>query len=175
MEPSLDSVVNLGSCLKPKLIFEDERGMPDFIGDGECCVVAEFLLTVSGVKFTCLTILPTSAPGVEGIEGSGFSRLGRVGLLVKEGIEDGFVTGFVTDFLALKLGCRRIDLTRSNLPGLPIELRGSDLTMLLKLLVIADLVKPRGVPATDKFGLDGDFDRVGICVFFVFAARDKEA
>lgn len=93
--------VNLVACLGPKLILDVERGMPDFIGDGEFWTVAEVLLTVSGVKFTCLTALgPPPVPGVKGIAGSAFSRLGRLGLLVNEGIDDGFATGF----FALKLG-----------------------------------------------------------------------
>lgn len=46
--------------------------------------------------------------------------------------------------------------------------------MALRLSVVADLVRPRGVLAIDRFGLDGDLESVGIW-FFVFAAREREA
>jgi hypothetical protein len=113
--------------------------MPDLIGDGEFCTVADCLLTLSSVKLTCLTLFERSRPvGVLGIVGSAFSRFGLLGLLVKEGMAEGF--------FELKLGCLRIDLTRSNFPGLRRNPFESDFGMLLRLFVVEDLGSVRGVP-----------------------------
>jgi hypothetical protein len=49
-------------------------------------------------------------------------------------------------FFELKLGCLRIDLTRSNFPGLRRNPLESDLGMLLRLFVVEDLGSVRGVP-----------------------------
>ena len=117
------------------MIFDVERGIQDFIGEGECCTVAACLLTVSGVKFTCFAGLELPIPtGVVGMEGSALSRLGLLGLLDNVGIE----VGVAHDFFALELGYLRIDLTRSNLPGLRKKLFGSDLGRLPRLFVVTD-------------------------------------
>jgi hypothetical protein len=129
--------------------------MADLKGDGDCGIVATFLLTVSGVKFICLVLLERSSPGVVGIDGRAFSRFGLLGLLTREGIDEGAANGFL-----LELGYLRIDLTRSSLPGLRKKFLDWDRGTLPMLLIVADLVRPRGVPF--KLGLDGDLDRVGI-------------
>jgi len=128
--------------------------MADLKGDGEFGIVAAFLLTVSGVKFTCLVLLERSGPGVVGIAGSAFSRFGLLGLRTREGIDED-AAGFL-----LELGYLRMDLTRSNLPGLRKKLLDWDRGTLPTLLIVADFVIPRGVPI--KLGLEGDLDRVGI-------------
>jgi hypothetical protein len=87
--------------------------MADLKGEGEFGIVAAFLLTVSGVKFTCLVLLERPNLGVVGIDGRAFSRLGLLELLVREGIDDGTAEGFL-----LELGYLRIDLTRPSFPGL---------------------------------------------------------
>jgi hypothetical protein len=90
------------------------------------------LLTVSGVKFTCFVDFePPISPGVVGIEGSALSKLGVLGLLHKVGIEVGIK--FV--FFGLELGYLRIDLTRSNLPGLCKKFFVSDLGTLTRFAV----------------------------------------
>ena len=129
--------------------------MADLKGEGEFGIVAAYLLTVSGVKFTCLVLLERSNLGVVGIDGRAFSRLGLLGFLAKEGIDDGAAEGFL-----LELGYLRIDLTRSSFPGLRKKLLDCDLRMLPTLFIVADFARPRVVPS--KLGLDGDFERVGI-------------
>ena len=130
--------------------------MPDFIGNGEFWTLAICFWTVSGVKSTCLAAIERSRLGVVGTEGSALSRSGLVGLLVRVGIEDGVALGF----FMLELGYLRINLTRSSFPGLRKKLLGSDFGRLLRLLVVADFVKPRGVPP--RVGFDGDLDTVRI-------------
>ena len=71
----------------PKPTLEVERGIPDFIGEGEAWTAAVlFRFVVSGVKLTCL--IGFEAPGVVGSEGRDFSKFGLLGLLLKEGIDD---------------------------------------------------------------------------------------
>jgi hypothetical protein len=133
---------------------------------------AACLLIVSGAKSTCFAVFEVPfSPGVVGIGGSDLSRLGLLGLLDNEGIEVGFALGF----FALELGYRRMDLTRSNLLGLCKKLLGSDFGALARLLIVVDFVKVLGI--TFKLGLDGDRDRVGICVvgFLALVARAREA
>jgi hypothetical protein len=140
-----------------RLIFEVERGIPDFIGEGEFSIVTVCLLIVSGVKLTCFAVFEVPFPsGVVGIEGSNLLRLDLLGLLANVGIE----LCLAFDFFALELGYRRMDLTRSNLLGLCKKLFGSDLGTLARLFVVADFVKILGM--TFKLGLDGDRDKVGI-------------
>lgn len=129
--------------------------MADLKGDGEFGIVAAFLLTVSGVKLTCLVLLERSCPGVVGIDGRAFSRFGLLGLLRRDGIDEGVAEGFL-----LELEYLRIDLTRSSLPGLRKEVLDWDRGTLPMLRTVTDLGRPRGVPT--KLGLDGDLDRVGI-------------
>jgi hypothetical protein len=113
-------------------------------------------LTVSGVKFTCLKFLgPPTVPGVVGTGGSDLSRLGLLGLLDEVGIEEGASFGFFE-----LLGYLRIDLTRSNFPGLRKKPLGADLGILLNVLAVVDLVRPRGVAL--RFGFDGGLDNAGI-------------
>jgi hypothetical protein len=139
------------------MTLEVERGIPDLTGDGEFWKVAAFLLTVSGVKLTCFTAFELTGPlGVVGTEGRTLSRFGLLGLLVKEGIEDGFTVGF----FMLELAFLRIDLTRSNLPGLRRKPLDSDFGRAFTLFVVADFGRVRGVPI--KLGFDGDLDKVGI-------------
>jgi hypothetical protein len=129
-------------------------------------------LTVSVVKLTCFAVFEVPLPpGVEGTEGSTLSRLGLLGLLDNVGMAVGIALGF----FALEPGYRRMDLTRSNLLGLRKRLFGSDFGALARLFVVADFVKAMGVGF--RFGLDGDRDKVGICVagFVTLAARAKEA
>jgi hypothetical protein len=74
-----------------------------------------------------------------------------------------------------------MDLTRSNLLGLRKRLLGSDFGALARLFVVADFVKALDekfmLGLGFKLGLDGDRDKVGICVadFLALAARAKEA
>jgi hypothetical protein len=155
-----------------RLVFDVERGIPDFIGEGEFCPVAACLLTVSVVKLTCFAVFEVPFPsGVEGTEGSTLSKLGLLGLLDNVGMAVGIALGF----FALELGYRRMDLTRSNLLGLRKRLFGSDFGALARLFVVADFVKALGVGF--RFGFDGDRDKVGICVagFVTLAARAREA
>jgi len=99
-----------------------------------------------------------------GTEGRAFSRFVLLGLPAKVGIEEG-----AADFFELKLGYRRIDLTRSNLLGLRIVTLDPDLGRLLILFIVADLAIPRGVcrfgrdgDLVSTLGRDGDLVRVGI-------------
>ena len=94
----LDRLIEDAFALKLKR--EAERGIADFIGDGEFCTAGARLSLISGVKLTFFTLFePPSPPGVVGNEGSAPLKLGLLGLLAKEGIADGLVDGF----LALKL------------------------------------------------------------------------
>ena len=68
------------------------------------------------------------------MEGSALSRLGLLGLLDNIGIDVCIAFGF----FALKLGYLRMDLTRSNLPGLRKKLFGSDLGTLSRSFMVAD-------------------------------------
>jgi len=124
------------------------------------------------VKLTCFAVFEVPfPPGVVGTEGSTLSRLGLLGLLDNAGM----AVGVALDFFVLEFGYRRMDLIRSNLLGLRKRLFGSDFGALARLFVVADFVKVLG--AGFGFGLDGDRDRVGICVagFVTLAARAKEA
>jgi len=121
--------------------------MPDFTGDGVFCIVS--FGRVSGVK---LTRFPPFEPfGVVGIDGRAFSRFGLLGL-VKEGMPE--------VFFRLKLGCLRIDFTRSNFPGPGWTTFDSDLGGTLRLPVVEDFGNVRGVLC--KLGFEGDRDKVGI-------------
>jgi hypothetical protein len=95
---------------------------------------------------------PPVVPGVVGREGSGLSRFGLLGLLDKVGIDE----GASLDFFKLP-GYLRIDLTRSNFPGLRKNPLDSDLGILLKLFAVVDLVWPPGVGF--RSGFVGDFMR----------------
>lgn len=153
------------------MTLDAERGIPDFTGEGEYCDVRLFFLTVSGVKLTCFTVLELADwRGVVGTDGRTLSRFGLLGLLVKEGIDDGFEIGF----FMLALACRRIDLTRANLPGLRRKLFDSGFGRMLKLLVLDGFGRVRGVPI--KLGFDGDLDKVGIWVegVLVLTARASD-
>jgi hypothetical protein len=75
------------------------------------------------------------------MEGRAFSRFGLLGLLTKVGIEDGAVVSFLELLVYL-----RMDLTRSNFPGLCKKLLDEDRGMVFMLLAVADFVKLRGVP-----------------------------
>lgn len=153
-----------------RLIPEAERGKANLKGDGDCGIVAAFLLMVSGVKFTCLALLERSGPGVVGNGGSTFSKFSLLGLLTSEGIDEGAAEVFL-----FELGYLRMDLTRSSLPGLRKKFLDWDRGTLPMLLIVADLVTPPGVPP--KLGLDGDLDKVGIRVagFLTDAARARDA
>jgi hypothetical protein len=134
------------------LILDVERGIPDLIGDGVVWAFVTCLLTVLGVKLTCFALLErSSSTGVVGRDGRAFSRFGLLGLLVKEGMAIGFL---------LELGYLKIDLTRSNFPGLRRKPLDSDLGRLLVLVAVADFERPRGV--FTKFGFDGDRESMGI-------------
>lgn len=143
--------------MERRLLFETERGILDFSGDGECCEATGFLLTVSGVKLTCFADLEvTGLCGVVGRDESVFSRPSLLGLLFRDAIEDGLIVGF----FILELACLSMDLTRSNLPGLRRKLLGSDFGATLTLLVVADFARPWGVPL--KCFFKADFDEEGI-------------
>ena len=130
----------------PKLIFEVERGIPDFTGDGE------FWLIIPELNIACLVPAVLCPPGVEGAGRIVFSRFGLLGLRASEGIEDG------VDFFIVELGCLRIDFMRSNFPGLrKIPLIPGLGAVMLRL---ADFGIPRGVAF--RLGFDGDLTRVGI-------------
>jgi hypothetical protein len=140
----------------PNLTFEADRGIPDLNGEGEALIATTCLSTVSGVKFTPLRFLgPPTVPGVVGREGSGLLRFGLLELLDNVGIEEGASFDFFK-----RPGYLRIDLTRSNFPGLRKKLLDSDLGILLKLFAVVNLARPRGVAL--RFGFDGDLDNVGI-------------
>jgi hypothetical protein len=141
------------------LALEVDRGIPDLIGEGELWKAeAEAFCVVWGVKSTCLAVFE-AATGVVGIDGSAFSKFGLLGLLLKDGIDTCAAAGF----LWLGLTCLRIDLTRSNLPGLLRLLFKGDFGSVVTLFVVADLVNFTGVPLI-RFGFEGDLERVGICV-----------
>ena len=146
---------------------EVERGIPDFIGDEVFVTVAADLLIASCVNLTCLAAFDRSSPGgVVGTDGRALSRFGLLGLLAKLGMAEGF--------FMLELGCLNMDLTRSNLHGLRRAVSGSGFGI---LLIVADLVRPRGVSVLARLGLDEDRDRVGIWVLgcLTVAARAREA
>lgn len=113
-------------------------------------------LAVSGVKLTRLTLLVRERLcGVLGPETSDDLRSTLLVLLLKVGIEDEGTGAFLE-----LLGYLRIDLTRSNLLGVRRKFLEADLGMLLRLGVVADFVRPRGV--LGRAGFDGDRDKVGI-------------
>ena len=138
---------------------EAERGMPDFMGDGELFAGSAFLTATSGVKLICFTFFDCWARGVVGTAGNSLLRSGLLGLKVSTGRADG-----ATCFLGLAPGYRRIDLRCSNLPGVRMNGFGSDLGMPLREFVEADFVRTLGVDTAPRFGFEGDLDKVGICV-----------
>jgi hypothetical protein len=133
--------------------------MPDFRGEGELPSMAACGLAVSGVKLTCLTSLTLLARrGVVGAEGKGILRSALLALLLKVGMDDG-AGGAAGGFLEL-LGYRRMDLTFCRVPGLRRKFLETDFGVFLRLGVVDDFVKVRGVLFRE--GLDGDRDNVGI-------------
>lgn len=130
--------------------------MPDFMGEGELAIMAASGLAVSGVKLTCLTILTLLARrGVVGVEGNDILMSALLALLLTVGMDDGGGGGFLE-----LLGYRRMDLTFCRVPGLRRKFLEMDFGVLLRLGVVDDFVKVRGV--LFKAGLDGDRDKVGI-------------
>jgi hypothetical protein len=129
--------------------------MPDFMGEGELAIIAACGLAVSGVKLTCLTLLVRARPsGVVGAEGREL-RSALLALLLKVGMEDGGAGGFLE-----LLGYLRMDLTLLKVPGLRRKFLEADFGLFLRLGVVDDFVKPRGVPL--RAGFDGDREKVGI-------------
>jgi hypothetical protein len=119
---TIDGYWTVASTFVRRLVFDVERGIPDFIGEGEFCAMLTCLLRVSGVKLTCFVAFGVPVTlAVVGTEGSALFRFGLLGLLDNVGIEVGTTFGF----FALELGYRRMDLTRSNLLGLCKKLFGS--------------------------------------------------
>lgn len=108
--------------------------------------------------------------GMEGVEGRAFSRLGLLALLVNAGIKDAVAAGFFE-----LLGYRRIDLTRANFPELAKRLWEADLGRLVRVFVVADFVKLRGVPRWLSFGGGPDEPGTTLPECLMFAARAREA
>jgi hypothetical protein len=101
-----------------------DRGIEDFVGEGDWGTVLVCILTISGVKDTCLTILFESWP--LGVDGRAGNCLLNSGLLDTDFLAPGPVVGKLDGFLALALGYLSIDLSRSTLPGDLINDLGSD-------------------------------------------------
>lgn len=139
-----------------RLLLEVERGIADLIGEGDGGTGVAWLSLVSGVNSTRFTPFTRPTPiGVVGTDGRPFSRFGWLALVAKSDVVDGFFVFFV-----LKLGCRRMDLTRSNLLGVRnVTLLGAVMEPAM-LFIVAAFGNPRGV--LFRFGFEDDFDKVGI-------------